>query len=228
MKISRILGKALVCLVALLVIDYLPVYAQKQKTKVTIIKESYDEHGNKTVQKITKEGEEADAIDLDNFDNDLNKSLQWQKLDLDSLGPFEQFFGNSFDFNSLFDSLNFGQFEWGDGDFPFLGKFDFNPEDDYRPKLGIKISEMESQSGVLVTHVLHDTPAARAGLREGDVILALDNKKVELPQDVVDYIQSLRPEDEVVIDVLRENEHVELTAVLTEYKAKQKMEIRKL
>ena len=45
---------------------------------------------------------------------------------------------------------------------------------------------------------------------------------------MISYIQTLRPEDEVAIDILREGDHQELKAALTEYKPKKEIEIRKI
>ena len=166
----------------LIIIDSLPVYAQKENTKVTIIKEYYDKDGNKVVEKITKEGAEAEALDLDQLGKDPDNSIQWQKFGFGDVDPdmkgFNFNFGQTFDLRSMLDSMGFGHLDLfnqeGQGSFDNFG---FDEEADYRPRLGIKISELDSQAGVLVNYVVPDSPADRAGLREGDIILAIDNEK---------------------------------------------------
>lgn len=225
MSFSNLISKSILCVIILAAIDYLPTYAQK--TRVTIIKETYDENGNKQVETIVKEGAEAEALDLDNLSKPSDSDIQWQHFGLDS--SFTKFFGQwnqTFDFDALFDSL---PRSLGDGlGFQFFDNFGDRDNLMYKPKLGVQIKALENQAGVVVMHVLHDTPADRAGLKEGDIILALDDNKVNSHQDVVEYIQSLQPEDEVLIDVMRDKEYIQLTATLTEYKGQKELEIRKL
>lgn len=234
MKVSDIISKGALCLMLLIIIDSLPVYAQKENTKVTIIKEYYDEDGNKVVEKIIKEGAEAEAIDIDKLGKEPENGIQWKKFGFGDLDPdmdmegFNFNFGQTFDLRSMLDSMGLGNFDLFDQE--GLGSFDFRPDtkDGYRPKLGIKISDLDSQAGVLVNHVVPDSPADRAGLVEGDIILAIDQEKIEQPEDVINYVQTLSPEADVVIDILRDGDHQELKASLTEYKPKKEIEIRKI
>jgi membrane-associated protease RseP (regulator of RpoE activity) len=232
-KFNNTLTKCLFCLIVLVGLDYLPVYAQKQKTKVTITKETYDEQGNKTVQTIIKEGAEAEAIDLDKLsDGNQGNSLQWKQFDFDSLPLDGQFFNYSFksplDFRSFFDSLGMGNFHpFDQGQFPFFeGEDQFN-ELKSRPKLGVKISTVESQSGVVVTEVMPDTPAEKAGIKEGDIIVSVDQKKIQDPEDLVNYIQSLNDE-EITLDIIRDGEYLEVVAKMPENRPKKEIEIRKI
>ena len=235
MKTGNALTKFIFCLIVLVGIDYFPAYAQKQKTKVTIIKETYDEQGNKTVQTIIKEGAEADAIDLDHLSEGGDRNqLQWQRFDMDSLPMDGQFFNYSFknpqDLRSLFDSLGMGNFNFFDQeDFPLFDGFGFDQGlDESKPKLGVKISEIDSQSGVVITNVIPDTPADRAGLKEGDIIVSADGTKIESPEDLINHIQSLQVDDEVLLDILRDGDYMEISAKLTQQKPKKEMEIRKI
>lgn len=234
MKINNTLTKCLFCLIVLIGIDYLPVYAQKQKTKVTIIKETYDEHGNKTVQTIIKEGAEAEALDLEQLsEGNQDHSLQWKHFDMDSLpqdGPFFNYsFKSPLDFESFFDSLGMGDFNFFDqGQFPFFdGDSGFNAMN-AKPRLGVRISEIESQSGVVVTEVMPGTPAEKAGLKEGDIIVTVDQQKIEHPEDLVNHIQSLRGEEEVTLDIIRDGDYLEVVAQMIESKPRKEMEIRKI
>jgi len=226
--------KAIFCLIILVGIDYLPVYAQKQKTKVTIIKETYDDQGNKTVETIVKEGAEAEALDLENLGNrSKDNPIEWWDLNSDSVPFGDQSLNFSFksplDFKSFFDSLGMGDFNFFDQyDLPLFGDIDPGDELENKPKLGIQISELESQTGVLVMNVMPDSPADEAGIEEGDVILSIDQKKIEAPADLVNHIQSLNFNDEVIIDVLRNGKYIEIKARLTSLKAKKEMEIRKI
>jgi len=236
MRDKNIFSKGLLVLLLLIAIDYLPLLAQKEsQTKVTIIKESYDEQGNKTVEKIVKEGAEADAIDLDQLGsgNSFQRSFEFKTFDdlkdMEGFGDFTPFGGQGMDqFKSFFDSLGFNDFEFFSDNFGNEGWQPFGQMDAIKPKLGIKISDLESEAGVLVTHVLENTPADRAGIKEGDVILALDDKQITSSQELVNHIQALKAEDVVSIDLRRNEQHLIVEAKLTEYRPKKEIEIRKI
>ena len=51
----------------------------------------------------------------------------------------------------------------------------------------------DGRKGVLVTEVMPDSPAARAGLRSGDVVLEVDGRKIEHPADVARAVAWPRP-----------------------------------
>lgn len=61
----------------------------------------------------------------------------------------------------------------------------------------------QSVLGALVVEVLPDTPAERAGLQVGDIILAVDGQEVGLAQSLTDLIQQHRPGDRVLLLVRR-------------------------
>ena len=228
MRFKTLINKAILCLFVLVLIDAIPAFAQDtSKTKVIIIKETYDEHGNKTVQRIEKEGAEADAIDIER----LAEGHYGSSFEFKGFGDMDQ--NGFFDLRSLFDSLDLGggmgglfdSEDWPQG-FNFMP---FNmPEESSKPKLGVRISELELQSGVLVTEVMEDSPAEKAGLKVGDIILAVNTKEVDSPEALVSEIQSTEDQSDVVLDILRDEEHMEIIARLETMKAKPELEIRKL
>ncbi|TKJ31493.1 MAG: hypothetical protein CEE40_01530 [Chloroflexi bacterium B3_Chlor] len=62
----------------------------------------------------------------------------------------------------------------------------------------------------LVTEVVPDGPADEAGVREGDVIIAVDNKALgELP-DLSEVMRRREPGDEVTLTVLRRGDEIEV------------------
>ena len=241
MRMSTLISRGLLVISLFVVLDCLPLLAQKEsKTKVTIIKEYYDENGQKIVEKIIKEGAEADAIDLDKLSEGADpwsRSFEFRSFgDLENLDGLENFSpfgeGGMDQFKQFFDSLGFGNFQFFGGDeWSNIPWNQFGEEYEplaIKPKLGVKISELESEAGILVTHVIEDTPADRAGLQEGDVILAVDDQEVSSTADLVDHIQGLQADDVVMIDLRRGDEHLRLKATLTEYKPKKELDIRKL
>jgi hypothetical protein len=77
------------------------------------------------------------------------------------------------------------------------------------------IPDMTPQDfGVRITGVREESPAAKAGLQGGDVIVAFAGKEIT---DLYAYTYALRdhqPGDEVVVVVMRDGERLSLTAVL--------------
>jgi hypothetical protein len=77
------------------------------------------------------------------------------------------------------------------------------------------IPDMTPQEfGVRITGTREGSPAAKAGLQEGDIIVEFGGKEIS---DLYAYTYALRehqPGDEVVVVVLRDGERVSLTAVL--------------
>ena len=65
------------------------------------------------------------------------------------------------------------------------------------------IAERFRGSGAIVTSVSEDGPAARAGLREGDVIVAIDGQRVTSRELVPALISSKRPGDRVPFELWR-------------------------
>ena len=64
-------------------------------------------------------------------------------------------------------------------------------------------SELDLQDrGVIVTSI-EDGPAARAGLREGDVILMVDSQKIENAQRFRDIVKALPPGKSVPLLIQR-------------------------
>jgi membrane-associated protease RseP (regulator of RpoE activity) len=80
------------------------------------------------------------------------------------------------------------------------------------PWLGIE--GMDADGGVLVTGVAAAGPAATAGVRPGDVIVAAERKAVATLAELRTMLDRFEPGAVVVLDVLRDRYRVRLMAVL--------------
>jgi len=67
--------------------------------------------------------------------------------------------------------------------------------------------------GALLTAVTPGTPADKAGLRAGDIIVAVNDERVTLATDLADIVRKYKPGDEVRITYRRDGEEktVEVT-----------------
>jgi S1-C subfamily serine protease len=68
--------------------------------------------------------------------------------------------------------------------------------------------------GVRLAGVTAGSPAANAGLREGDIIVQMADRKIQNIEDLTAALQSRKPGDEVDITVLRTGQPVTLKATL--------------
>ncbi len=75
---------------------------------------------------------------------------------------------------------------------------------------------MERVRGVLVLGVFVDSPADRAGVEPGDIIVAVNGEPVHRVRNVLEMIASHKPGDRVRLDLLRGKERLRLTLVTTE------------
>lgn len=68
----------------------------------------------------------------------------------------------------------------------------------------------------LITYVAEDTPAARAGLEQWDIIIEIDGAPDASPSSIRRVLRSSNPGDTVTCTVLRADERKNITAVLEE------------
>ncbi|HEY6175948.1 MAG TPA: PDZ domain-containing protein [Kofleriaceae bacterium] len=69
-------------------------------------------------------------------------------------------------------------------------------------------------SGLLVAEVVADSPAARAGIKVGDVITKLDSDKVEDVRDIRSAISRLQSPQKVAIELVRDHKSMTVQAAL--------------
>ncbi len=96
-----------------------------------------------------------------------------------------------------------------------------------RPWLGIQMKSeidetdaralgMSKPAGVLVQDVISGTPAEKAGIKSGDVILAVDGKDVNAANEIQTLIAEHKPGDVVSVRILRDGSKFEKYVVLNE------------
>ena len=81
--------------------------------------------------------------------------------------------------------------------------------------LGIEVSK-DGKNGVLVVSPIDDTPAAKAGIRAGDIIIKIDDKfTYDLPLSKCVKLMRGDPETKITLQVVRKGEKKPLTFPLT-------------
>jgi serine protease Do len=74
--------------------------------------------------------------------------------------------------------------------------------------------EKAAQAGALVAEVSPDSPAAKAGIKPGDVITAVAGKTIATPRDLAVDVAAVKPGEDAKLDVLRDGTSQTLTATL--------------
>ena len=77
--------------------------------------------------------------------------------------------------------------------------------------------DLDVSEGVYVADVDPDTGASNAGLREGDVIIKIDNVKISKFSDLSGYLGSKRPNDVVEVSYIRDGETRTVPVTLTKF-----------
>src|SRR5437773_2044395 len=103
-----------------------------------------------------------------------------------------------------------GNWSWNDGDGMLFG------ENENTAMLGVVTDKVDE--GVIITDVTDQSGAAKAGLKEDDIITKVDDKKIEDPDDLTKAIRSHKAGDKVNITYLRDKKEQKATAELTKWK----------
>ncbi len=101
----------------------------------------------------------------------------------------------------------------------------------HRPMLGVQlksgIDETDARAlglpkpeGVLIQDVLPNSPAEAAGVKAGDVILAVNGKKVDAANEIQMLIAEMRPGDVVTLSIFRGGKTISKNVTLSEVSRK--------
>jgi serine protease Do len=75
---------------------------------------------------------------------------------------------------------------------------------------------LKDGNGVLVAEVMDDSPALKAGLKAGDLIVSIDGNPVATPSDVQKAVRQKQKEEKVTLGVLRDKTPKELAVEVAE------------
>lgn len=93
-----------------------------------------------------------------------------------------------------------------------------------RGRLGVNVVDLNAdlgghfgtRKGVLVTDVVEGSAAEEAGIKAGDIIIAVDGKSVESREELVRVLGNRREGDKVELALLRKGKEMKLSATLEE------------
>jgi serine protease Do len=75
---------------------------------------------------------------------------------------------------------------------------------------------LDRPKGVLISNVYSNTPAEKAGLQNSDIILSVDGKEVNRPNQLQSIIGRKRPDDTVTLGIFRKGKSRTITATLSD------------
>jgi serine protease Do len=75
---------------------------------------------------------------------------------------------------------------------------------------------LKSEKGALVSDVISDSPAEKAGLKRGDIIVEFDGKEVENQLGLRNMVASTRPGSKVALKIMRDGKEKTLTVEIGE------------
>ena len=111
--------------------------------------------------------------------------------------------------NGAYNSFNentppFSLFPFGDEENIFGKNFRFQYHNmDEKPRIGLQIEDTPNADGVLVTDVLDNSVAAKAGIENGDIIHSFHKTDIKNVDDLMDAIEQAKSLDKVNMDIER-------------------------
>ena len=80
------------------------------------------------------------------------------------------------------------------------------------------VTTQRDEKGVLVKSITKESAAEKAGLKENDIIIKIEDTKIEEPDDLSAAIKEHKPGDKVKVTYLRDKKEQKVTAELTKWK----------
>ncbi len=85
------------------------------------------------------------------------------------------------------------------------------------PEMAESFKVSQTRGGVVVNSVDKDTPAEKAGLQQGDIIIAYDDKAVTEPKHLQLFVAETKVGDEVRVQILRDGKEKTLMVRIGKY-----------
>jgi C-terminal processing protease CtpA/Prc len=79
-------------------------------------------------------------------------------------------------------------------------------------RLGVVLSDDNGDAkGVAIEKILPDSPADKAGLQEGDILVRIDGERIQTARDVREMLRSLEGTKDLQVEILRDGQPVTVT-----------------
>ncbi len=91
----------------------------------------------------------------------------------------------------------------------WLGVYSQTIDEDLKEAFGL-----DSDSGAIIKYVVPDSPADKAGLKQGDIIIRVGDRILSGSDDLANAVRALKPGDEVDIAIIRDGNEKSIAATL--------------
>jgi serine protease Do len=178
-----------------------------------------DEKEKKEKDKEKKEQQEIVIIRKGDKDEKVTVEVNGDKVTVNGK-PIEEYKGDDVIIrrNKVKDAFayNFNN-DFGGQNWNIAGdNFKMFSMDSNRAMLGVTTEKADK--GVEIQDITKESGAAKAGLKEGDVITKIDDKKIEDPDDLSSAVKAHKPGEKVTITYLRNDKEQKTTAELGKWK----------
>lgn len=85
-------------------------------------------------------------------------------------------------------------------------------------KAFLGVSTKATEDGAQVVEVSEESPAAKAGLKEDDIITKINNEAIDGPAELFEQIGKFKPEDKITVEFLREGKSIKKEVILAKNK----------
>lgn len=184
-----------------------PVFSQQNTDsgdkKITITKRSVDADGSETTETIVKKGKAAENFDVDKYIQE-NKSDKVQvEVRVEEGGDDDR-------------TVIVRKSPGGKHDFNYDYNYNYNYDSDSKSAfLGVEEdSDEDADESGLVVEVVRGSAADKAGLRDNDVIMKLNEQKTDRWSDLSKFMKSAKPGDKVKITYRRDGKEATTEATL--------------
>jgi len=72
---------------------------------------------------------------------------------------------------------------------------------------------LENVHGALIAGVIRNSPAERAGLKPGDILIAVDGREITDSSDMLNLVSSLKPDNRAVLTIIRAQQKLNITII---------------
>ena len=90
-------------------------------------------------------------------------------------------------------------------------------QEEHKAWLGVRFRESEiklgnqfgAEKGILIDEVIVKSPAERAGLASGDIIIKADESEIQQPSDLIDLVAGRMPGETMSLVIFRSGKEIE-------------------
>ncbi len=184
-------------------------------SSVALTSKAQDE--DKVKEKKKKESQEIIIRKKGDKDAKITVEINGDKVTINGK-PLSEFKDDNVTINrrniTVWDSKGNKTFEFTPGEFNGMSWSSDNDE----PHAFLGVTTDEDDAGAKIVEVTKESAAEKAGLKKGDIITKVDDKKIEGPNDLTDVIGDMKPKAEAKVYYKRDGKESSVTATLGERK----------